>query len=212
MKLRSEIVGAFIDAVFAIAVTILALEIPSQFPNGSFDFKQFAGFLVEYGVAFFLIFSFWIQHRRIKGVTETVGRIGLLTNALILMLVCLIPRATKLVFEYGGNVALGNLSGSIFSGTDWDQAELVDLLYVAVVVLTDLCILLLLCINGRNSVSDDLADLRASKRTVTLLVLIVTASSFLLPVENRFFLLIMPLVLFFEEEISRFDLRRWKRR
>jgi uncharacterized membrane protein len=212
MKLRSEIVGAFIDAIFAIAVTILALEIPSEYPNGSFDYKQLVGAAFEYGVAFLLIFSFWIQHRRINGLTESVGRLGLLTNALILMLVCLIPRATKLVFDYGGNVELINLSGSIFGATDWSQAELVDLLYIAVVVITDLFILLLLGINGRNSVSPDLAELRASKRTVTLLVLFVTASSFLLPVESRFFLLIMPLVIFFEEEISRFKLDLGKRR
>lgn len=203
IQLRGETVGAFIDAVYAIAVTILALELPSQLPDGAFGFELFIDVLIEYAVAFILLFAFWLQHRRINGLVEWVERTGFLVNAVVLMLVCLVPRATKLVFEHGGDVTMAQLRGTLLEGRGWTEAELVDLFYVIVVVLIDLGLLLLLRINRDESEGEELVRLRVSKRTVTGLLLIVTLTSFVLPVENRYFLLVIPVVLFFEQELSR---------
>lgn len=212
MHLRNEMVGAFIDAVYAIAVTILALEIPSELPGEVFGVEFFSDMLVEYAFAFLLLFALWLQHRRINGIVETVGRFRLLINALILLLVCLVPRATKLVFEYGDDVTLGVLEGTLFQGAGWTTAELVDLFYVVLVVLIDLGIMVLLDASSRQAETEELNRLRISKRTVTSLLLVVTLTSFLLPVENRYFLLILPVLLFFEQELSIIVVRHTRRR
>jgi uncharacterized membrane protein len=212
MHLRNEMVGAFIDAVYAIAVTILALEIPSELPGEAFGVDFFSDMLVEYAFAFLLLFALWLQHRRINGIVETVSRFRLLINALILLLVCLVPRATKLVFEYGDDVTLGALEGTLFQGSGWTTAELVDLFYVVLVVLIDLGIMVLLDASAQQADTEELNRLRISKRTVTSLLLVVTLTSFLLPVENRYFLLILPVVLFFEQELSTIVVRHVRTR
>lgn len=201
MKIRAEVVGTFIDAVYAIAVTILALEIPSTIGEGPFQLAEFSGVLLEYAVAFGLLFAFWLQHRRINSLTENASRGGIWTSAAVLMLVCLVPRATTLVFEFGADVTLTALEGSLLHGAGWTTAEAVDLLYVCVVVLIDLGIMMLLRINS-GSRSKEYLRLRRSKLTTTALLVFVVGTSFLLPVENRYFLLVIPIVLFFEDEIS----------
>ena len=203
MELKGGTVGTFIDAVYAIAVTILALELPSEISNEGLDLSMFSSVVLEYGVAFFLLFAFWLQHRRINGLVEVVERFGLLVNATILMLVCLVPRATMLVFDYGEDVTIHDFRESLL-GSGWTRAELVDLFYVGVVVLLDLAIVALLTTNTRQAEESRLlVQLRLSKRIVTLTVLAVLVSSFLLPVENRYFLLVVPVVLSFEVDLSR---------
>ena len=212
MQLRNEIVGAFIDAVYAIAATILALEIPSELPGEEFGLELFSDMLVEYSLAFLLLFALWLQHRRINGIVETISRFRLFINALILLLVCLVPRATKLMFEYGDDVTLGALEGTLFQGSGWTTAELVDLFYVVLVIFIDLGILVLLYVTGRQAETKELNRLQISKWTVTALLLVVTLTSFLLPVENRYFLIILPVVLFFEQELSTIVVRLARRR
>ena len=212
MQLRNEIVGAFIDAVYAIAATILALEIPSELPGEEFGLELFSDMLVEYSLAFLLLFALWLQHRRINGIVETISRFRLFINALILLLVCLVPRATKLMFEYGDDVTLGALEGTLFQGSGWTTAELVDLFYVVLVIFIDLGILALLYVTGRQAETKELNRLQISKWTVTALLLVVTLTSFLLPVENRYFLIILPVVLFFEQELSTIVVRLARRR
>lgn len=202
MRMRAHTVGAFIDAVYAIAVTILALEIPGTLADGAFRLAEFAEVLLEYGVAFSLLFCFWLQHRRINALTEKVSRGGLWTTAVVLMLVCLVPRATTLVFDFGEDVTLGALEGTLLHGVGWTTAETVDLFYVAVVVLVDAGIMTLLWINRRGTAADDLRRLERSKVTTTVLLVLVVGTSFLLPVENRYFLLVIPVVLFFEDELA----------
>jgi len=202
MRMKAASVGGFIDAVYAIAVTILALEIPGALEDGAFRFTLFAAVLIEYVVAFALLFTFWLQHRRINALNDEVSRGALWTTAFILMLVCLVPRATTLVFEFGKNVTLGALEPTLLHGAGWTAAEAVDLFYVVVVVLIDVGILVLVWINRGRTVSDDLPRLHRSKATTTILLVFVVGTSFLLPVENRYVLLVIPLVFFFENELS----------
>lgn len=202
MRMRAEHVGAFVDAVYAIAVTILALEIPNSLSGGRLGIEEFAGVVVEYAVAFFLLFAFWLQHRRINAMAAEVHRGALWTNAAILLLVCLVPRITTLVFEFGSNVTLEEIEATLLHGAGWSTAELVDLFYVLVIVAIDLGILLLLHLN-RGPVQDGAVhQLRRSKVATTVLLVTVVASSFLLPVQNRYFLIVIPVVLFFEIELS----------
>lgn len=203
MHVPRETVGTFIDAVYAIAVTILALEIPADAFQSADQLASFANVLLEYGVTFFLLFTLWLQHRRINGLVEFVNRSGVWTNATILMLVCLVPRATTLVFEFGDDVTISALDSSILGSTGWTTAELVDLFYVAIVVSVDLGILALLRLQHAEAREPQRSVLRRSKVITSTLLVLVVATSFVLPVENRYFLLVIPIVLFFEDELSR---------
>lgn len=212
MRMRSETVGAFIDALYGIAVTILALDIPSSAAREG-GVAVIVPVLVQYGVAFALLFSFWVQHRRINGLVEEVSRAGLWTTAGILMLVCLVPRATSLVFEFGGDVTVGAITQSMEHRSAWTTAEGVDLFYVGVVLLIDLGMFSLLLLNQRaGAVLEGVEHLRNAKLATTAVLFVVVSASFLLPVENRYFLLAIPILLFFETELSALVMRFTSRR
>ena len=200
-RLSNATVGTFIDAVYAIAITLLALEIRGT-DQGEFQLAGFAREVVEYVVAFGILFSLWLQHRRIHDGAPELERIGLWLNAGLLLMVCLIPLSTTLVFEYGGDVGLAELENTLLQGGGWTTAEVVDLFCVFVVVAADLGILALAAVHGRGAAPDPVRHLKRSKFVATALLLGVVATSLLLPVENRYFLLIMPIVLFFEREIG----------
>jgi uncharacterized membrane protein len=82
---------------------------PSSYPltsGGEASVWQLFDLLGAYAISFGILFSLWLQHRRINVHVERYGPGGLWLTAAILMLVCLIPRATILVFEHGGNVTV----------------------------------------------------------------------------------------------------------
>lgn len=93
----------FSDGVFAIAITLLALEIhvPSLYSN---DFaKSFAEIskllpnIITFIISFIAIAIFWVNHHQL---TQTVGPIRrrvLWANVLVLLFVTLIPFATNVV-------------------------------------------------------------------------------------------------------------------
>jgi uncharacterized membrane protein len=197
--MNKESAGAFIDAVYAIAVTILALEVPGEL-NSEFTSAQFGLMLLEYSIAFVLLFAFWLQHRRINGQIGAYGRATIWLTGAALLLVCLLPRATTLVFAYGEDVTLYDIKQSWISG-QWTIAEMVDLFYVGLVLTADLILLTLasICTAGQSSVSAQVV--RRSKMTTTLIVAAMLGASFLMPVQNRYFLLFIPIALFFEREL-----------
>ncbi|MEM6956411.1 MAG: TMEM175 family protein [Myxococcota bacterium] len=190
-SLDNESMGAFIDAVYAIAITILALEIPSQTDSSG----ELARVLGEYVVTFAILFSFWAQHRRLNSEHRTFTRSLLWLNGWVMLLVCLIPRATTMVFEYGGDVTLVDLQGTVLGSEAWTRSELVDVAYIAIVLGADFGLLALS------------RELRRIKAVGTLLVLLCLVLSILLPIPNRYVTLILPLALFFEKEILRLVLR-----
>lgn len=203
LELSKEAVGTFIDAVYAIAVTILALEVPSEL-TGSFAIGSFAEMLVEYALSFLILFALWIQHRRINELNNTlVANTVVWINCVVLLLVCLIPRATTLVFNYGGDVTLGQLEASLNHGAGWTLPEIVDMFYMAVVIAADLGLLVLVTRVAGRSTDDDTIKIRRSKVTVTALTLGILLLSLLLPVENRYFLLLIPLALMSERGLAR---------
>ena len=186
-SLSNEAMGAFIDAVYAIAITILALEIPSQ-AEGSHELGRV---LAEYVVTFAILFAFWAQHRRLNAEHVVLTRGTLWLNAAVMLLVCLVPRATTMVFEYGGDVTVADLEGTLFHGRGWTRAELVDLGYVLVVLAADLGLLVLS------------RSLRRIKAVGTVLVVLCLGLSIVLPIPNRYVTLVLPIALFFEKEIIR---------
>ncbi len=200
--MKPETLGAFIDAVYAVAITMLALEIPGEL-NAEFDASDLGNILVEYCIAFTVLFAFWVQHRRINGHVEELSRRVLWFNAGVLLLVCLIPRATTLVFTYGDDVTVVGFEQAIFGGSTQTRAALVDGLYLFVVFVADAILLLLAhtAIPRRSDGAD--RHVRRTKVVTSVLLTSCLVLSLALPFPNRYFALLLPLVLFFEEEVTK---------
>lgn len=102
----------FSDAVFAIAITLLALEIrlPALGENPTND-QLFQALLalwpkyLSYAISFLVIGSFWLgHHRRFRLILRYDTRL-LLLNILLLMGVAFIPFPTAVIGEYGNRTA-----------------------------------------------------------------------------------------------------------
>ena len=206
MKLSKENVGAFSDAVYAIAVTILALEIPAEL-DADFSLASFAGTLLNYALSFVILFALWLQHRRINEHIKHYSRPAIWITGAVLLLICLIPRATTFVFDYGGNVTIAQLEASLLEGAGWTKAEIVDITYVGIVLAADLGLLLLARFGRHSEAATEWLEVHRSKLTISALTIGVLALSLLTPVENRYFLLLMPLALMFENQLAKMIFR-----
>jgi uncharacterized membrane protein len=210
LTISKESVGGFVDAVYAVAVTILALEIPAEI-RGDFSLVFIGSMLLNYGISFFVLFALWLQHRRINEYLAVFTPLSLWLNASVLLLVCLIPRATTFVFEYGGNITLTELEASLVAG-NWTRAEIIDVGYSSIIILADLGLSALMRIAHTSSDDDVIADVVRSKFTISGLLLLILAASLVTPIENRYFLFILPVGLMCETWIAgilkRFLIRR----
>lgn len=102
----------FNDAVFAIAITLLALEVrlPGDV-NRLTEGELLAGLLgmwhkyLAYIISFLVIGTFWIAHHRKFGLIRRYDRRLMSLNLLILMLVAFIPFPSSVISESGGRTA-----------------------------------------------------------------------------------------------------------
>jgi uncharacterized membrane protein len=93
----------FSDAVFAIAITLLAIEIhPPEHWHGVADlFGQMQHKLMAYAVSFAVVGIYWISHRRTYSrLRRADGALDVL-NLMMLGLLALLPLATELLWESG---------------------------------------------------------------------------------------------------------------
>lgn len=99
----------FSDAVFAIAMTLLALDLRVEFPEHATaesvqavllaKFPAFVGFVLS----FFLVGNTWLtHHRRFKGIAAYDSRLQFINLALLMMVVFL-PVPTSMLFEAPGS-------------------------------------------------------------------------------------------------------------
>jgi uncharacterized membrane protein len=93
----------FSDAVLAVAITLLALNLLVQGPgHGSLarlllhEWSAFAAYVIS----FFTIGIVWMNHHALLSVIETVDRSLLFFNLVLLLFVVLIPNATRLLADY----------------------------------------------------------------------------------------------------------------
>jgi len=115
---------AFSDGVFAVAITLLALNLTVEGPGHSRLQRQlwehrwsFAAYLIS----FFIIGIIWVNHHVLVRSVKAVNRTLLFLNLLLLLFVVLIPFATATVADYrlsdswDGRVAMV-LYGAVFLG------------------------------------------------------------------------------------------------
>ncbi len=139
----------FSDAVFAIAITLLAIEIhpPEGWHGdvGSF-FHLMANKLLAYAVSFAAIGVLWISHRRTYSrLVKADGMLDVL-NFLMLGLVALLPLGTELLWEANSVGALiiyvGLVAGvGVAQGLAWTYAAFIGKLAEPIDLTTRLFIL-----------------------------------------------------------------------
>jgi uncharacterized membrane protein len=95
---------AFSDGVFAIAATLLILNVDTAVPEGE---AELAHRLAEawpaylgYAVSFLTIGIIWVNHHTVLGLVERADRPFLLANVVFLMCVAFIPFPTRLLAEH----------------------------------------------------------------------------------------------------------------
>jgi uncharacterized membrane protein len=111
LQLGLERLVFFSDAVFAIAITLLALEI--RLPAGDFTddaalwqaLLAISGAYLAFAISFWVIASFWIGHHRLFLHVRRYDDRLVLLNFVLLMLIAFIPFPTTLLSDYGNRTA-----------------------------------------------------------------------------------------------------------
>jgi len=110
---------AFSDGVFAVAITLLALDLTVAGPEGqgslAYQLSQKWPAFLAYLISFFMIGIIWVNHHVLVRAIVAVDRTLLFLNLVLLMFVVLIPFATTTVSAY-------------FSKNDWD-AQVAMMIY-----------------------------------------------------------------------------------
>jgi uncharacterized membrane protein len=94
---------AFSDGVFAVAITLLALNLTVGGPGHGRLIDQLGAHwpaFVAYLISFFMIGIIWVNHHVLVKTVKTVDRTLLFLNLVLLLFVVLIPFATATVAEY----------------------------------------------------------------------------------------------------------------
>lgn len=103
---------AFTDGVFAIAITLLVLqvEVPSNL-NSNADFvNELDGLLPDlfaFAISFIVIGIFWINHHRLMRMVREYNHRLIGMTMLYLFWVVLLPFSSQLIGEYSSEVTLG---------------------------------------------------------------------------------------------------------
>ena len=120
IEMRTTRLEAFSDGVFAIATTLLVLNL--QIPKGSKDLATALGdqwpVYAAYAIGFLTIGIVWINHHAIFDHVKAVDRTTLFLNLLFLLVIAVIPFPTALLAEYlrdpGGS---GHLAALVFAAS-----------------------------------------------------------------------------------------------
>lgn len=102
----------FSDAVFAIAITLLTLNIRlpaeiSAMSNGQLLDQLLGGWrnYLAYAIGFLAIGSFWVAHHRRFRFIKRYDRGLLMLNLLLLMIIAFVPFSTSVISESGNRTA-----------------------------------------------------------------------------------------------------------
>jgi uncharacterized membrane protein len=116
---------AFSDAVFAITITLLVLEIrpPTDFGNLLHGLLALWPSYLAYGVTFLFIGQVWANHHVLFDHIRAADRVVLLLNTLLLMAVAFLPFATS-VLAGGLRSGHGQRTAVAFYGIAFDVTAL----------------------------------------------------------------------------------------
>ena len=92
------------DGVFAIAITLLVLELkPPEHWNGGLEtlIAAMSRPLFAYGAGFLLIGGYWLLHRRLFAKLRRVDAVATVLALLLLFVIALVPGVAMLIAEHG---------------------------------------------------------------------------------------------------------------
>jgi uncharacterized membrane protein len=99
---------ALSDGIFAIAMTLLVLDVPvpphlaqrtdAALVHALMDLEPN---LISFGLSFVLVALYWITHRRLFRDVARVSPLLIRLNVLVLLLVCLVPFTAAVLSRYG---------------------------------------------------------------------------------------------------------------
>lgn len=106
MKFQLERIALFSDAVFAIAITLMIIEIKAPHLEHHVSFREAANKILEMFpifagtmLSFFLIGVFWKRHHEIMRYMGAYDSKALSINIALLLSIALLPFSTSFVFE-----------------------------------------------------------------------------------------------------------------
>jgi uncharacterized membrane protein len=112
---------AFSDGVIAVAITLLALDLPIPDAARTPDLARTLGHhwpnFAAFAVSFVTIGIIWINHHAMMRRIARVDHLVLVLNLLLLLSICLIPFSTALFAEYLTVSHGQRLAGAIYGGT-----------------------------------------------------------------------------------------------
>src|SRR5258705_10432771 len=129
---------AFSDGVFAIAITLLILDVAvppqSETPEGELaralahEWPSYFAYLVS----FLVIGIIWVNHHSLFAKVRLVGRVALFANLPLLLTVAAIPFPTHLLSEYLTQGVNSHTAAAIYSGTMFAMGSAYSLLWLSV--------------------------------------------------------------------------------
>jgi uncharacterized membrane protein len=112
-----ERVRAFADAVFAIAITLLALEmtVPEDLPSAELGhaLKEALPSVAGYLLSFIVVGALWISHHRLFHMAEALDGPLLYLDLALMALVAALPFPTKIITAYHNSA----VATSLYAGT-----------------------------------------------------------------------------------------------
>jgi uncharacterized membrane protein len=116
-------VEAFSDGIFAIAITLLVLQLavanPSHVHTASGAWHELAHLWTAYDaylVSFLVIGIMWLNHHTVFGYVARVDRGLLIINLILLLVVAALPFPTALVSDWLNEPGPAEVSVAVFSG------------------------------------------------------------------------------------------------
>ena len=114
-------VEAFSDGVIAVAITLLALDLPIPDPETTHDLAATLGrhwpSFAAFAVSFLTIGIVWINHHAMLRRIARVDHTTLILNVLLLMSICLLPFSTALLADYLTASHGQQLAAAIYGGS-----------------------------------------------------------------------------------------------
>ena len=121
-ELRLTRIEAFSDGVFAVAVTLLVLDLKVPVLNDHADVGELAHALldqlpkfVSWLISFIIVCKFWLNHHHLLGLARHADYGFVWLNSIFLMGQSFIPFPTAMVGEYPGNALAVSFFGCVFA-------------------------------------------------------------------------------------------------
>jgi uncharacterized membrane protein len=131
-------VEAFSDGVFAIALTLLILEIRPPPVEAGADAGQFFAALLglwpsflAFGLSFFVVLVMWVNHHELFGMARGVDHPFLFANGFLLLVVTFVPFPTAVLARFLGTGA-ANAATAFYCGTFLVTAVAYNLLFLSI--------------------------------------------------------------------------------